>query len=74
MIHNKIPDKVLRSLAGQYESGRKGSCVTFTVTTPEEFEPFPKTMPALPAVPWNPASGVKSTMNPSARQELCAHD
>jgi hypothetical protein len=48
-MDNKILDKVLRSLADQYESGRNDRCVTFTVTTPEEFEPFRETMAALRA-------------------------
>jgi hypothetical protein len=49
MIDDKILDKVLLTLADQYESGRNDRCATFTVTTPEEFEPFRETMAALRA-------------------------
>jgi hypothetical protein len=49
MIDNKILDKILLPLADQYESGRNDRCVTLTVTTPEEFEPFRETMAGLRA-------------------------
>lgn len=49
MIDNKILDKVLLPLADQYESGRSDRCVTLTVTTPEEYEPFQETMARLRA-------------------------
>jgi len=49
MIDNTILNKVLLPLADQYESGRNDRCVTLTVTTPEEFEPFRETMAVLRA-------------------------
>jgi hypothetical protein len=48
-MNQKILDQILLSLADQYESGRNDRCVTLTVTTPEEFEPFRETMAALRA-------------------------
>ena len=49
MIDNTILNKVLLPLADRYESGRNDRCVTLTVTTPEEFEPFRETMAVLRA-------------------------
>jgi hypothetical protein len=47
MMHEKILDKILRTLADLYESGAPNGCRTFEVTTPEEYEPFQETMAAL---------------------------
>jgi hypothetical protein len=48
-MNHKILDQILLSLADQYESGRTDHCVSLTVATPEEFEPFRETMAALRA-------------------------
>lgn len=49
MLDNKILNKILLTLADQYEEGRHDRGVTLTVTSVEEYEPFRETMAALRA-------------------------